>query len=56
MLDGILNVLRSIAELQTGGTKKCMVVSTLLEAEVLADNGFDDILYGVTLSPDRIDR
>ena len=31
-----------------------MVVSTLAEAEFLADGGFDDILYAVPLSPDKL--
>ena len=29
----------------TGGTRRCITVSTLAEAEFYADNGFDDILY-----------
>merc|ERR1712223_91434 len=37
------------AILQTGGTKRCIVVSTLNEAEIYAQNGFDDILYGYPL-------
>lgn len=44
------------AILQTGGTKKCMVVSTLAEATYLFENGFDDILYGVPLSSKKIHR
>ena len=35
--------------IQTGGTKRCLVVSTLNEAELYANAGFDDILYGYPL-------
>ena len=44
------------AVLQTGGTKRCMAVSTVIEAEVLQRNGFEDILYAVPLSVDKIER
>ena len=42
------------AALLTGGTKRRCVVSTLAEATFLADGGFDDILYAVPLTPDKI--
>ncbi|XP_039266768.1 D-serine dehydratase-like isoform X2 [Styela clava] len=47
-----------VAELQTAGSKRGLVVSTLPEAEALAENGFDDILYAVPLinDPDKIKR
>ena len=32
--------------LQTGGTRRKIVTSTLVECEMYADHGFDDILYG----------
>jgi len=41
---------------QTGGTKRCVVTSTLVEAEMLADAGFDDILYGVPYIPAHLER
>ena len=44
------------AVLQTNGTKQCMVVSTLPEAELLCLHGFSDILYGVPLSESKIER
>ena len=39
--------------IQTGGTKRRVVVSTLAEAEFLADGGFDDILYAVPITEDK---
>ena len=42
------------ATLLTGGTKRRCVVSTLAEADFLADAGFDDIIYAVPLTPDKI--
>ena len=44
------------AILQTAGTKQCMVVSTIIEAKVLLEDGFDDILLGVPLSYSKIQR
>ena len=41
------------AMIQTGGTKRRVVVSTLAEAEFLADGGFDDILYAVPITEDK---
>ena len=40
----------------TGGTKKRIVVSTIAEAEFFADNGFDDILYGVIYTHQQLPR
>ncbi len=40
----------------TGGTKKCVVISTLKEAEFYADNGFEDILFGRPVSKDTVER
>jgi len=42
--------------LQTGGSKRCIVVSTLTEAEMYANNGFDDILYGYPLLEQHMSR
>lgn len=38
----------------TGGSKRCIVVSTLAEASFYADNGFDDILYAYCLPFDKV--
>lgn len=35
---------------------RCLVVSTLTEAEMYAEAGFDDILYGYPLLPGHMDR
>ena len=43
------------AALATGGTRRRVTVSTLAEAAFLADAGFDDILYAVPLTPDKLD-
>merc|ERR1719353_1906224 len=40
----------------TGGTKKRIVVSTLAEAHFFADGGFDDIVYAVPITPDKLDE
>ena len=42
------------AAIATGGPKRCVTVSTLAEAAFLADGGFDDILYAVPLTPDKL--
>ena len=42
------------ALLQTGGVRERIVVSTLAEAAFFADAGFDDILYAVPLTPDKV--
>ena len=41
--------------LQTGGRRSTIVVSTLSEADFFAERGFDDVLYAVPLSPDKIE-
>ena len=38
----------------TGGSKTCLSVSTLAEAEFYANGGFDDITYAYPLSPDKV--
>lgn len=40
----------------TNGTKRCVVVSTLSEAEFFADGGFDDIIFGRVFTPDCLPR
>ncbi|XP_039612786.1 D-threo-3-hydroxyaspartate dehydratase isoform X2 [Polypterus senegalus] len=42
--------------IMTGGTRRCIVVSTLAEAFFFANHGFDDILYAFSLSLDKIDK
>jgi D-serine deaminase-like pyridoxal phosphate-dependent protein len=42
------------ATLQTGGTKRHITVSTLAEANFFADGGFDDIIYAVPLTADKV--
>lgn len=42
------------ALLQTGGSKRRITVSTLAEAGFFADAGFDDILYAVPLTVDKL--
>ena len=44
------------AEIASGGSRRCLTVSTLAEARFLADGGFDDLLYAVPLTPDKIDE
>uniref|UniRef100_H3CR49 D-serine dehydratase n=1 Tax=Tetraodon nigroviridis TaxID=99883 RepID=H3CR49_TETNG len=44
------------AEIMTGGTRRCIVVSTLAEASFYADHGFDDILYAYPLPFDKVER
>ncbi|KAH8061689.1 D-serine ammonia-lyase [Aureococcus anophagefferens] len=43
------------ATIATGGTKRKLTVSTLAEAFFLEAGGFDDIVYAVPLTPDKID-
>lgn len=43
------------AAIQTGGKKRGIVCSTLAEASFFADGGFDDILYAVPITPDKLD-
>ncbi|XP_078119767.1 D-serine dehydratase isoform X1 [Sander vitreus] len=42
------------ADIMTGGSRRCIVVSTLAEACFYADHGFDDILYAYSLPFDKI--
>lgn len=42
--------------IQTGGTKKCLIVSTLNEDELYANAGFEDILYGYPLLKSHMKR
>ncbi|CAL1539171.1 unnamed protein product [Lymnaea stagnalis] len=44
------------AILQTKGSKRCIAVSTLAEAEFYAENGFDDILLAYPITADKINR
>ena len=43
-----------VALLQTGGVRRRITVSTLAEASFYAENEFDDILYAVPLTPDKV--
>ena len=51
-----LNLNREVGELATDGSKRCITVSTVAEAEFYADGGFDDILYACPFTPDKMDR
>ncbi|KAK0134528.1 D-threo-3-hydroxyaspartate dehydratase [Merluccius polli] len=42
-------------DIMTGGTRRCVVVSTLAEASFYADHGFDDILYAYPLPFDKLE-
>uniref|UniRef100_UPI00398F0E3D D-serine dehydratase isoform X2 n=1 Tax=Pristiophorus japonicus TaxID=55135 RepID=UPI00398F0E3D len=42
------------ADIMTGGSRRCIVVSTLAEAHFYADHGFDDILYAYPLPFDKM--
>lgn len=42
--------------LATGGTKRRIVASTLAEAQFFAAGGFDDIIYAVPITPDKLDE
>eukprot|EP01062_Namystynia_karyoxenos_P051504 TRINITY_DN40501_c0_g1_i1.p2 TRINITY_DN40501_c0_g1~~TRINITY_DN40501_c0_g1_i1.p2 ORF type:complete len:425 (+),score=121.53 TRINITY_DN40501_c0_g1_i1:72-1277(+) len=42
------------AELQTGGTRRRITVSTLAEGAFFARGGFDDILYAVPITADKL--
>uniref|UniRef100_A0A3Q2Y4S3 Zgc:162816 n=1 Tax=Hippocampus comes TaxID=109280 RepID=A0A3Q2Y4S3_HIPCM len=44
------------ADIMTGGSRRCIVVSTLAEACFYADHGFDDILYAYSLPFDKVER
>src|SRR5258707_7417545 len=45
-----------IARMQHGGTVGPLTVSTLAEAEMLADGGFRDVTYAVPIAPDKLGR
>ena len=45
-----------LALLQTGGRRSGIVVSTLAEAEFFSEHGFDDIVYAVGLTPQKVPR
>ena len=45
-----------IAAITTGGSKRCITVSTVREAEVFADESYDDILFAAHFGPDKIPR
>ncbi|KAI4896392.1 hypothetical protein NFI96_019952 [Prochilodus magdalenae] len=44
------------ADIMTGGSRRCIVVSTLAEASFYADHGYDDILYAYPLPFDKVER
>ncbi|KAM4604897.1 D-serine dehydratase [Polymixia lowei] len=44
------------ADIMTGGSRRCIVVSTLSEAYFYADHGFDDILYAYSVPFDKLER
>lgn len=44
------------ADIMTGGSRRCIVVSTLAEAFFYAEHGFDDILYAYPLPVDKLAR
>ncbi|XP_070539826.1 D-serine dehydratase-like isoform X2 [Ptychodera flava] len=43
------------ANIMTGGTKRCISVSTLAEAKFYADAGYDDILFAGYLDKDKVE-
>jgi D-serine deaminase-like pyridoxal phosphate-dependent protein len=47
---------REIARMQHGGTIGPVTVSTLAEAEMLADDGFRDLTYAVPIAPAKLER
>ncbi|KAJ0011864.1 hypothetical protein NQD34_012839 [Periophthalmus magnuspinnatus] len=44
------------ADIMTGGSRRCIVVSTLAEACFYADYGFDDILFAYSVPFDKVER
>ncbi|KAI9518652.1 hypothetical protein NQZ68_035528 [Dissostichus eleginoides] len=44
------------ADIMTGGSRRCIAVSTLAEACFYADHGFDDIIYAYSLPLDKVER
>lgn len=45
-----------LGEMMTRGTKRCITVSTVDEAEFYASHGFDDILYAYPITQERLER
>jgi D-serine deaminase-like pyridoxal phosphate-dependent protein len=45
-----------LGSLQTQGSRRRIAVSTLAEAEFFAAGGFDDILYAVPITPDKLNE
>ncbi|XP_041698659.1 D-threo-3-hydroxyaspartate dehydratase isoform X1 [Coregonus clupeaformis] len=43
-------------DIMTGGSRSCIVVSTLAEASFYADHGYDDILYAYSVPFDKVER
>ncbi|XP_018599690.1 uncharacterized protein LOC108929550 [Scleropages formosus] len=43
-------------DIMTGGSRRCVAVSTVAEAAFFAEHGFDDILYAYPLAPDKVER
>ncbi|XP_076880930.1 D-serine dehydratase [Brachyhypopomus gauderio] len=44
------------ADIMTGGSRRCIAVSTLAEASFYADHGYDDVLYAYPLPFDKVER
>uniref|UniRef100_A0A669CCW9 Zgc:162816 n=1 Tax=Oreochromis niloticus TaxID=8128 RepID=A0A669CCW9_ORENI len=44
------------ADIMTGGSQRCIVVSTLAEACFYADHGYDDFLYAYSFPFDKVER
>lgn len=42
------------ADIMTGESQRCIVVSTLAEACFYADHGYDDILYAYSIPFDKV--
>jgi len=45
-----------IAAIATGESKRRITVSTVREAEVFANEGYNDIIFAAHFSPDKIPR
>ncbi|CAH1802444.1 unnamed protein product, partial [Owenia fusiformis] len=43
-----------LGEIMTNGSKRCITVSTIKEAQFFADGGYDDILYAYPLTANKI--
>jgi len=46
----------NVAEIATAGRRSTLTVSTLKEAEALAEAGYDDLLYAVGITPNKFAR